>query len=585
LTRHARNLAIFVAIVVAIGLAVALSRRPVSHATTTHASSRVVSGGDLLVSVRSEPVTFNRLRSRHTTTDLVSILTQAKLVRINHATQDVEPFLAERWSRSADGLRYTLTLRPDVTFSDGHPFGADDVLFSFAAVYDERTGSDLADSLKVNGTKLQVAAPDQRTIVVTFPTPFGPGVRILDNLPIFPKHKLEAALSAGTFASAWGLQTPPSEIAGLGPFVMTEYVPGERLVFARNPHFFMKDADGGALPHLDRIIVEVNPDQSAQLLRLDAGQIDMTDAEIRPEDYAPLKRAADAGRIQLLDLGVAYDADSFWINLKPGAFANDPRAAWLQRDELRQAISAGVDRKVFADTVYLGAGVPVFGPITPANKTWYSAAVPHTAYDPARARSLLASIGLTDRNGDGLLEDAHDQPARFTLLTQKGRTALERGSAVIRDELKKIGLTVDVVPLDANALISRFLSGTGYDAVYFTVATSDTDPAINPDFWFSSGTGRVWDFAQKTPATEWERQIDVLMTRQIASSDDAERKRLFDEVQQIFAAHLPTIQFVAPHLYAAASTRVTNLHPGLSRPQLLWAPESIAVLSGSRPTM
>ena len=88
-------------------------------------------------------------------------------------------------------------------------------------------------------------------------------------------------------------------------------------------------------------------------------------------------------------------------NLKPGAFAADPRAAWLQRDELRRAISMGVDRQLFADTVFLGAAVPVFGPVTPANKKWYSADAPHAPHNPAGARRLLASIGLTDRNGDG----------------------------------------------------------------------------------------------------------------------------------------------------------------------------------------
>jgi peptide/nickel transport system substrate-binding protein len=584
LTRHSRNLALFVAVALAIGATVALGLRPRSTSRETHAGTTAhAAGGDLVISVRTEPASFNRHRSRESTTDLVSLLTQAKLVRINRSTQEVEPWLAESWTRSDDGLRYTLKLRPNVTFSDGHPFSADDVLFSFAVVYDKRTASNLMDSLKANGKPLQVAAADPLTVVVTFPQPFGPGVRILDNLPIFPRHKLEAALNAGTFATAWGLQTPPSDMAGLGPFVMAEYVPGQRIVFTRNPHFFMKDVNGAPLPHLARVIVEVNRDQNAQLLRLDAGQIDMTDAEMRPEDYAPLRRAADAGRVQLLDLGVAYDADSFWINLKPGVFANDPRAAWLQRDELRQAISLGVDRRVFADTVYLGAGVPVYGPITPANTKWYSADLTRPAYDPARAKALLASIGLTDRNGDGLLEDARNQPVRFTLLTQKGRTALERGSAVIRDELKKIGVTVDVVPLDAGALISRFVSGANYDAVYFTLLTTDTDPAINPDFWFSSGTARVWNLAQKTPATDWERRIDALMTRQIASSDDVERKRLFDEVQKIFAEHLPTIQFVAPRFYAAASTRVTNLRPALIRPQLLWAPESVAVRAAPRP--
>ena len=128
-------------------------------------------------------------------------------------------------------------------------------------------------------------------------------------------------------------------------------MPGQRVVFARNPHYFGKAPDGAALPYLDRITVEIIPDQNAELLRLEAGQIDMTTDEMRPEDYAPLKRAADAGRVKLLDLGVATTPTACGSTCKPGAFASDPRAAWLQRDELRRAISMAVDRKVFADTV------------------------------------------------------------------------------------------------------------------------------------------------------------------------------------------------------------------------------------------
>ena len=187
-----------------------------------------------------------------------------------------------------------------------------------------------------------------------------------------------------------------------------------------------------------------------------------------------------------------------------------------------------------------------------------------------KAKALIASISA-------------GQPVRFTLLTQKGRTALERGSAVIRDELKKIGVIVDVVALDGNALIQRFLDPhVGYDAMYFSLNTSDTDPAINPDFWFSSGSAHVWNMMQKTPATSWEQQIDDLMARQIASSDEDERKRLFVEVQKIFTEHLPVLYFVAPRVFVATSTRVTNLHPALIRPQVLWAPETVAVTAAPR---
>jgi peptide/nickel transport system substrate-binding protein len=113
--------------------------------------------------------------------------------------------------------------------------------------------------------------------------------------------------------------------------------------------------------------------------------------------------------------------------------------------------------------------------------------------------------------------------------------------------------------------------------MFYDIYPTDTDPAVNPDFWLSSGTSHVWDVAQKTPATAWERQIDDLMAKQTASPDDAERRRLFDQVQSVFAEHVPVVYFVAPTIYVAASTRVMNLRPALSRPQLLWSPDTLAV--------
>jgi peptide/nickel transport system substrate-binding protein len=560
----------------AIAIAVAIaSCRAGTPADSRAESQAVPRGGELVASVRSDPKSFNRHTGSDSTTVTVSTLLHAKLVRINQATQAVDPMLAESWTTADGGRKVVLTLRKDVVFSDGHPFTADDVVFGFEAAYDERTHSLIGDSLMAGGKKLAVAAEGPHTVSVTFPEPFAPGVRILDNLTILPRHRLEQALKAGTFSKAWGVDTPPAEMAGLGPFVLEQYVPGQRLVFARNPKYFAKAPDGGPLPYLDRLVVDIIPDQNAELLRLESGQLDMMTSAVAPAAYAPMKRAADEGRVKLLDLGVSRNADGLWFNLKPGALGADPRAAWLQKDELRRAISMAVDRKVVADTVFLGAGVPVYGPETPANKQWYWAGTPQTAYDPAGAKKLLESIGLADRNGDGQLEDAAGRPARFTLVTQKGRPNFERATAVIRDELKKIGLAVDVVLLEGAAVIDRALK-MNYDAVYFNLDKSDLDPAINPDFWFSNGSAHVWNLHQTTPATGWERRIDELMTRQIASQDPAERKRLYDEVQQVFAEHAPILYFVAPRVFVAHSARVTNVTPAEAPPQLLWRPETVA---------
>src|SRR5207253_2939736 len=146
----------------------------------------------------------------------------------------------------------------------------------------------------------------------------------------------------------------------------------------------------------------------------------------------------------------------------------------------------------------------------------------------------------------------------------------------------KVGLTVDVVSLELGAVVNRFLTATDYDAVFFHMSTSDTDPAINPDFWLSSGSAHVWNMLEppdgrRTAPAPWERNIDELMARQMATSDEAERKRLFDQVQATFAQHRPILYFAVPKVVVAASKRVTNLAPAVSRPQLLWSVDTLAV--------
>ncbi|HQL31565.1 MAG TPA: ABC transporter substrate-binding protein [Thermoanaerobaculales bacterium] len=535
---------------------------------------------ELVSSIRAEPRGFNRYTGRDSVTETITHLTQARLVRIDRRTQELEPWLAESWSTSPDGLEWTLKLRQGVTFSDGEPFTAADVLFSFRAIYDPGVASPMGEAMRVGGKPLAVSAPDPSTVVIRFPAPFGPGIRLLDNLPILPRHKLEAALDAGTFVKAWDGAAPVGDIVGLGPFVIEQYQPGQRLVFARNPRYWRRDESGQRLPALDRLTLEIVPDQNAELLRLQAGQIDFTQTEVRPEDYATLRAAADEGRVTLVDLGVGLDADSFWINLRPGTNQARP---WLHQVELRRAIAHAVDRQAFADTVFLGAATPVDGAlITPGNPRWYATDLPRHPYDPGAAGALLASIGLVDRDGDGVREDRHGADASFTVLTMKGNSLLERGAAFVRDALGAIGLRVEVAPLEVGALIDRIERGD-YEAIYFRFLTTDLDPALNMDLWLSSGGAHVWNPLQRTPATDWEREIDRLMHRQAATPDHAARKALFDQVQRIFAEHVPVLQFAAPRIFVALSTRVANATPALLRPAVvLWNPDRLDVREGKR---
>ena len=534
-------------------------------------------GGVLTSSLRSEPRTFNRWVDRNFPTDLVSQLTQNKLIRINRSTQEIEPALAEKWIASADNRTFTLTLR-EATWSDGAPFTSADVVFTFQAIYDPKVNSLLASVLQVQGQPLTVTAPDARTVVIAYPGAFGPGIALLDNLTLAPKHKLEAALAAGTFPQAWGVATPVTDLVSLGPFVLSRYEPGQRLVFDRNPRYWKKDAAGVALPYVDQVILEVVPDQNAELVRLQAGQIDMLQQQVRPEDIATLRPLVDQGKLQLLELGVGTDPDLFFFNLRPQHWANDPRGSWITRKEFRQAISHAVDREVFANTVFLGAGVPIWGPITPGNQKWFSPNVPRYGFSVEKAKALLAGLGLANRDADEWLEDAKGTEARFTLLTYRGNSSLERGAAVLREDLRQLGIAVDVVALEQGALVERMLKGD-FESIAFFFSSSNLDPAMSPDFWLSSGSGHIWNIGQASPATEWEKQIDDLMQTMMSSTDQAERKQVFDRVQTLFAENLPVIYFVAPRMYMGVSSRVGSMSPTILRPQLLWAADTITVRS------
>jgi peptide/nickel transport system substrate-binding protein len=532
-------------------------------------------GGRLTSTLRSEPRSFNRLASAHTVTELYSLLAQGKLVRINRATQELEPWLAEKWKASADGRAFTLTLREGLQWSDGTPFTVDDVAFTFRAVHDARTPRVLGPTLHVGGKPITATVLDARTVRVEYAAPFGPGVRLLDNLPILPRHKLEAALAAGTFRDAWNAATPATDLVGMGPFQLARYEPGQRLVLARNPYYWRTAPDGARLPYLDEIVLEIVPDQNAEFVRLQSGEMDLLQ-QVRAEDLAALRPLVSDGKLQLLELGVSTDPDVFFFNLRPPYWSKDPRKDWITTREWRQAISHAVNREALAETVFLGAAVPVWGPVTPGNREWFSPNVPRYPHSPETARTLLAGLGLENRDADQWLEDPKGTEARFTVLTFRGNLVLEREAAFVRDELEKVGVAVDVVALEQNTLLDRMMKGD-FESIFFQYLASDLDPALSKDFWLSSGPAHIWHLEQRTPATEWEAAIDDLMAKQAATTDPAERRRLFADVQRVFGEHVPALYFVAPRLYAAAGTRVVNLTPALLRPQLLWAADTIAV--------
>jgi peptide/nickel transport system substrate-binding protein len=529
----------------------------------------------LVASIRSAPRSLNRYTSRDFSSTVVALLTHSALVRINRVSDELEPELAESWELLPDHRTYRLRLRHGIYFSDGAPFSSDDVVFSFRAIYDPRTASPLVDSLQVRGQPLEVWREDLTTVCIRFPETFGPGLRILDGIPILPRHRLSAALEAGRFAGMWGAAVDPSELAGLGPFVLRRHIPGQRLEFERNSRYWRR-AGKQPLPKVDRLVLQIVADQDSESLQLQTGAIDFTQSELRPADIGSLRKAVDDGRIMISDLGVARDGDLFWFNLTADK-QKDRRSRWLQHVDFRRAVSQLIDRRAFADAVYFGLAEPSHEIVSPGNTFWHvEAAAPGFALDAARRR--LSGLHLADRDRDGMLEDADGNPVRFTLLTQQGNTSLERGAYVIRESLAAAGIRVDVLTLEVNALVEYLMSGR-YDAAYFRLLTTDSDPALNVDFWRSSGSAHVWNPSQTTPSTEWEAEIDRLIDEIATTLEPNRRRELFGRVQQIIAGEVPVLCFAYPRLMYAINARVADATPAAFRPPLLW---NAAVLTTHR---
>jgi peptide/nickel transport system substrate-binding protein len=535
--------------------------------------------GRLVVTQRTEPTSFNRIAVPQFGVELISRMTAGYLIRVDRKSGRLEPSLARSWTLAPDGRTYTLKLR-DATFSDGVPFTAADVLFTFRALYDPKVGSAIASGMMVNGEPIAVRALDDRTITLTFPAPYGPGLAILDALPIVPRHKLEAALDAGTFVAAWGPDAPAGDFAFLGPFVIGERAAGQHVILQRNPRYWGRTPDGRALPLVDEIAIEFVPEQNAEMLRLENGSADIITDEIRPEDTAALERAAAEGKLQLVDAGVSVDPVGLWFNLVPGASGVKARP-YVQQDAFRHAVSLAVDRDEVVKTVFLGAAEPIYTPVTRGHGAWFAADLPHPTFDAAKAKTLLAGLGLIDRNGDGTLEDTAGRAAGFSVLTRKGNTVLERTLANLQEQLRRVGLTVDVVAMDQTALIARY-GNADFETIYYGAPVSSVDPTINADFWLSSGMFHFWHPGQTSPSTAWEADIDARMQQIAVESDMDARVRAFHEVQRLFIAEEPIVYFAAPTVRLALSARVRGAEPVVLQPQILWKPEYLSLAGPPR---
>ena len=529
-------------------------------------------GGRLLVSLHSDPKTLNPVAAVDVPSKQVIALLFADLIHIRAYTQHTEPALAKSWKTSSAGRHYTLELRHGIHFSDGHPFDADDVVFSFKVYQDEKVHSPQRDLLEVGGKTIQVRKTGQYQVDFELPQPYAAAERLFDSVRILPRHLLERAYEEGKISQVWGTATDPRQIAGLGPFRLKQYVPGQQIVLERNPFYWKADPSGNRLPYLDEIAFLIVPTEDAEVIRFQAGDVDVI-SRIGADNYATLEQAQRARDYQLYDGGPGLEYNFLFFNLNDLSSKQLPdigrKQEWFRRVEFRQAVSAAIDRESIVRLVYRGRATPLWGQVTPGNKLWINAAIPHAPRSLARAADLLRSAGFTRRE-DGVLVDARGQPVEFSILTNPSNAQRTKIATIVQDDLAQLGMQVHIVPLEFQAVMARIFDSYDYEATVLGLVSGDADPNPEINVWTSGGATHVWALSETHPTPGWQAEIDRLMQAQTAILDYRKRKQAYDRVQELVAQFDPVICLVSPHVLVGAKNTIGGFKPAVMGDYVLW---------------
>jgi peptide/nickel transport system substrate-binding protein len=501
----------------------------------------------------------------------------ADLIEINRSTQKTEPALAKSWKMSPDGRTFTLKLRKGIRFSDGQPFDADDVVFTFTVYLDEAVSSPQRDLLLIDGKPLTISKVDQYTVRFTLPRPYAAAERLFDSFAILPRHILEKPYRDGKFVQAWPLNTPPTEIAGLGPFRVKQYWPGQRILLERNPYYWKADKDNHRLPYLDELVFLFVGTEDAQVMRFEAGETDLIN-RLSSENYSLLSKEQSRTGAQLADLGPSLEYNFLVFNQNDLAGKKldgiARKQVWFQDLKFRQAVSAAVDRDSIVKLVYGSRGAALWGNVGPGNKLWANQSIPHPQRSVETARQMLKAAGFT-WNASGQLFDRTGQPVEFSIATSSSNAQRMKMATLLQDDLSHLGMQVHVVPLDFRAMIDRVFQSFDYEAAIMGLGGGDADPNPEMNVWLSSGSTHLWHMNEAQPATAWEREIDQLMNEQMVTLDYQKRKKLYDRVQQVISEQMPFIFLATPNILAGAKSEVGNFQPALLDHYTLWNADQI----------
>ena len=502
------------------------------------------------------------------------------LINENGLTSKLEPGLAESWEVSKDGKKIVFTLREGLKWSDGEPMTTDDIIFSYEKIYfNDKIPSGLKDNLRV-GTSRQfpkVKKIDSRRVEFSVAEPFAPFIRYAGGIPILPAHILQEAVEntdadgKPKFLSTWATDTDPKKIVGNGQYRMLSYTPNQRVVLERNPYFWRKDAEGNPQPYIQQIVWQIIENTDNQLLNFRSGDLDTLNVE--PEVFPLLKREEKRGKYTVFNGGPDTGSVFVCFNLNKGRNAQnqpfvDPiKSRWFATKEFRQAIAYGINRSAMTNNIYRGLGAPLHSPI-PAQSPFYLSpeqGLKTYSYDPQKSKELLLSAGFK-YNSNGELLDTEGNKVRFTLLMAAGKKVREQMATQIKQDLGKLGMQIDTQFLSFNTYVEKLRLTRNWDT-YLGGFTGGTEPHSGYNIWSVSGT--LHSFNQGPQPGEppikgwevydWERKIDDLYVKASQELDEAKRKEIYGETQQIIAEQVPFIYMVNPLTFEAVRDRVSGI--------------------------
>ncbi|MGD1910260.1 MAG: ABC transporter substrate-binding protein [Rivularia sp. (in: cyanobacteria)] len=520
----------------------------------------------LIATLLGDPSTFNSALNESFYSTYILGLVYDSMISLNPLTKELEPALAESWKISEDGLRINITLKEGLKWSDGKPMTADDIVFSYNSIYlNPKIPTPTKDSLKINerGDTPKVRKIDERTVEFSIPEPFAPFLLWVGGIPILPKHALEESIrtlgpnGSPQFLRKWGLNTNPKEIIGNGPYIIDSYVPSQRVILERNPHYWRKDDGGNTQPYIERIIYSVIESTDNMLISFRSGQLDTL--EVPPEGFRLLKREEKRGKFTIYNGGSDTSTTFISFNLnkaknsKGQPFVNPTKSRWFNKKEFRQAVAYAIDRETMKTNSFRGLGQlqnsfvyvdsPFFLPPEKGLKVY--------DYNPDKAKKLLLQAGFK-YNAQNQLVDNDGNIVRFTLLTNSERKVRQDMAAQIMKNLAQIGIKVDLQILSFNSYLEKLKNTNDWDCYLGGFGGGGIDPHSASNIWRIKGASHAFNLGPQPggpkmtgwEVSDWEKEIDSLYIKAAQELDENKRKEHYYQYQRIASEQLPFIHLV-----------------------------------------